>query len=201
MPIASFSFLGFALLVVVIYNCFKGVAWRRSVLFAANIVFLLTYSLNLKTFVPLLSFIICGYVAIRIMQRPHRREIFITVVVLTVLAFIWLKKYTFLPHASFLPFAYLTLGLSFVFFRVMHLIIDSHQGGINDEVGFVSYLNYTLNFTTLVSGPIQSYPDFIGQHLPLVRPELTIINIGNGLERVIVGFFKDSFRAVFSVLV
>jgi len=196
MPIASFSFLGFALLVVVIYNCFKGVAWRRSVLFAANIVFLLTYSLNLKTFVPLLSFIICGYVAIRIMQRPHRREIFITVVVLTVLAFIWLKKYTFLPHASFLPFAYLTLGLSFVFFRVMHLIIDSHQGGINDEVGFVSYLNYTLNFTTLVSGPIQSYPDFIGQHLPLVRPELTIINIGNGLERVIVGFFKVNVIAL-----
>ncbi len=196
MAIASFSFLGFALLVVLIYNSFKSVAWRRSVLFVANIVFLLTYSLSVKTFVPLILFVICGYAAIRVMQRPHRRETFIAAVAVMVLGFVWLKKYTFLPHASFLTFAYMTLGLSFVFFRIMHLIIDSHQGGIRDRVGLVSYLNYTLNFTTFVSGPIQTYPDFIGQHLPVTRPELTIVDVGNGLERVIVGFFKVNVIAL-----
>jgi D-alanyl-lipoteichoic acid acyltransferase DltB (MBOAT superfamily) len=47
----------------------------------------------------------------------------------------------------------------------MHLIIDAHNRDIDRNVGFLSYLHYTLNFTTLVSGPIQRYPEFIDQHL------------------------------------
>lgn len=52
------------------------------------------------------------------------------------------------------------MGLSYVFFRVMHLIIDSHQGDLDGRVGLLSYLNYTLNFTSLTSGPIQRYQDY-----------------------------------------
>ena len=35
----------------------------------------------------------------------------------------------------------------------MHLIIDSHQGDLGGRVDLLSYLNYTLNFTSLTSGP------------------------------------------------
>jgi len=72
----------------------------------------------------------------------------------------------------------------------MHLIIDAHDGNLGRKVGPLEYLNYTLNFTTLVSGPIQRYPEFIDQHLPSQRPPLTLIEMGRGLERVIMGFFK-----------
>jgi D-alanyl-lipoteichoic acid acyltransferase DltB (MBOAT superfamily) len=107
-----------------------------------------------------------------------------------VIAFIWLKKYTFLPDATFLRFAYTTLGLSYIFFRVLHMIIDAHQQELSGPITPLSYLNYTLNFTTLISGPIQRYPEFIEQHLAPVRPPLTLIDMGRAAERIVTGFFK-----------
>ena len=55
--------------------------------------------------------------------------------VVTLAAFFWLKRYSFVPNRTFLPFPYVTVGLSYVFFRVVHLIIDSHQGAIEGRVG------------------------------------------------------------------
>jgi alginate O-acetyltransferase complex protein AlgI len=70
------------------------------------------------------------------------------------------------------------------------LIIDSKDGELPHRLGFVSYLNYTLNFTTFVSGPIQLYQDFAKTHLAPERPPLTIFTIGRAAERIAIGFFK-----------
>ncbi len=190
MTIASFAFLAFSAAVAALYNLLRPAAWRSAVLFAANLVFLASFSHDLRSFVPLLVFLALGYLSIRVMLRPHPRALFSVVLCATVLLFIWLKKYTFLPGRSFLVFAYTTLGLSYIFFRVLHMIIDAHEGSLKEEVTPLAYLNYTLNFTTLISGPIQYYPDFLRQHLAPVRPGLTIQDMGFGLERIVTGFFK-----------
>ena len=41
------------------------------------------------------------------------------IVVLVIFSYIWLKKYTFLPEYTFLRYPYFTLGLSYIFFRVL----------------------------------------------------------------------------------
>ena len=196
MTIASFTFLGFSLAVVLLYNCFASLTWRKWILLLANLAFLSTYSHSLLAFLPFIVFVLSGYLTVQSLERSHSRTAYLWIISGTILGFIWLKKYTFLPHATFLRFAYVTLGLSFIFFRVMHMIIDAHQGSLKAKVALISYLNYTLNFTTLVSGPIQDYPDFIDQHLSPVRPPLTIIDMGNGLERIVVGFFKVNVVAL-----
>jgi D-alanyl-lipoteichoic acid acyltransferase DltB (MBOAT superfamily) len=58
--------------------------------------------------------------------------------------------------------------MSGVLFRIFHLLIDTHQGVIAQFVGLVDYLNYSLNFTSLVSGPIQRFEDFADSQL---RPD------------------------------
>lgn len=201
MTIASFEFLGFALVVALCYNALRGVAWRKLVLLAANLVFLASFSHNPVSFLPLAAFLALGYLAIRLMLKPHSRPLFQGVVLVTILLFIWLKKYTFLPDASFLTFAYTTLGLSYIFFRVMHMIIDAHEGSLKDAVTPLAYLNYTLNFTTLISGPIQLFPDFVHQHLPAIRPRLSLQEMGTGIERIVTGFFKvNVLSLILSVL-
>jgi alginate O-acetyltransferase complex protein AlgI len=190
LTIASFSFLAFALAVILAYNARPSVQWRKWVLLAANLAFLLTFSQSVWAFLPFAAFVGFGYMSVRAMQRSHPKAAYLCIVSGTLLAFFWLKKYTFIPDVSFLRFAYTTLGLSYIFFRVMHLIIDAHQGNLEEKVGLLSYLNFTLNFTTLVSGPIQRYPEFVEQHLAPQRPPLTLIDMGNGLERIAVGFFK-----------
>ncbi len=54
----------------------------------------------------------------------------------------------------------------------------------------ISYLNYTLNFTTLVSGPIQRYQDFAEMELARTPLPLDIIVVGKAFERIVIGFFK-----------
>lgn len=196
MTIASFTFLGFALCVVLLYNAHAALGWRKVILLLANVVFLSTFSHRVLTFVPLAAFLALGYAGVRLMQRAHRKIAFAAFVVGTVAVFFWLKKYTFLPEASFLRHTYTTIGLSYIFFRVVHMIVDAHQGSLEEPVGPTEYLNYTLNFTTLVSGPIQSYPEFAKQHLASVRPPLPIVRMGAGLERIVVGFFKVNVVAL-----
>ena len=42
--------------------------------------------------------------------------------------------------------------------------IDANNKALPERIGFLAYLNYTLNFTTVVSGPIQYYPHFAVAH-------------------------------------
>jgi alginate O-acetyltransferase complex protein AlgI len=50
----------------------------------------------------------------------------------------------------------MTVGLSYIFFRATHLVIDAGQGA-EARIGMVPYLNFTLNFPAIVSGPIQRW--------------------------------------------
>jgi D-alanyl-lipoteichoic acid acyltransferase DltB (MBOAT superfamily) len=201
MYIASFSFLAFALVVILAYNFHPSVSWRKWVLLIANLIFLMTFSQKPLIFVPLGGFLAFGFLSVWAIQRFHSAAAYLWIVFGTLLIFFWLKKYSFLPEVSFLRFTYTTLGLSYIFFRVMHLIIDANGRELGRRVDIISYLNFTLSFTTLVSGPIQRYPEFIEQHLAPLRPSLSIIDIGDGLERIVIGFFKvNVLGLVFSVI-
>ncbi len=191
MASASFRFLAFAVAVIILLNFrARSVVWRQAVLLVASLCFLAFFSTSPRAYLPLAGFLAFGFAGLRAMQRGFRRSAYALFVVGAIAAFVWLKKYTFVPSPLFLPFPYLTLGLSYIFFRVLHLIIEAHDGALPDRVSPVSYLNYTLNFTTLVSGPIQRYDDFAGMQLALQPLPLGAFVAGEAIERIIVGFFK-----------
>lgn len=183
--------------VALCYNLFKPVAWRQTVLLLANLVFLATFVTSPWQYVPFAVFLLYSFLCLRLIQS--RRVKLAPVILLTILVFIWLKKYTFLPSATLLRIVYTTIGLSYIFFRVLHLFIVASEEGLPDGVSFVSYLNYTLNFTTLVSGPIQLYGDFAETHLAPERPPFTIFDLGYAAQRIAIGFFKvEVLSMVFS---
>lgn len=95
----------------------------------------------------------------------------------------------------FLHSAYFTLGLSYIFFRVLHLLIEAGDGGLECNVGFGSYLLYTLNFTTFVSGPIQRYDEFARDQFASEPTPLSIPVVGLQFERIVRGFFKVNVLA------
>jgi alginate O-acetyltransferase complex protein AlgI len=190
MNVASLPFIGFGVLAACAYNLFRPLWWRQWILFIANVLFLATFARSLAAFVPFAAFLLLGYLGVRAMRKPETRWVFVASLIAVILAFVWLKKYTFLPSGSFLRFSYVTIGMSYILFRVLHLMIDAHADGLPANFGPLSYLNYTLNFMTLVSGPIQRYEDFAAAHLAPARPPLTIFMVGEGIHRVVVGFFK-----------
>ena len=65
------------------------------------------------------------------------------------------------------------------------------------NISLVSYLNYTLNFTSLVSGPIQRYNRFASMQLAPTPLPLNIFIVGQALERIISGIFKVNVLSLF----
>ena len=113
-----------------------------------------------------------------------------------IFVYVWLKKYTFLPEGTFLHYPYFMLGLSYIFFRVLHLLIETGDGGEKRHVGLGAYLLYTLNFTTLVTGPIQRYDAFARDQFASEPIALGPRVIGLQLERIVRGFFKVNVLAM-----
>lgn len=185
MTVPSPQFLAFVALAAVLSSAGRGMAWRQGVLLAANLVFLSGFAQDPRAFLPLAGFLALGYAAQSIATGPRTVAFLIGA---TVLVFAWLKRYSFIPAPLFLATPYLLVGLSYIFFRVLHVIIDRHQGAIAERVGPVSYLNYTLNFCALVSGPIQRYEDH--RRMECERLPLTLPIAGRALERVVIGTFK-----------
>jgi D-alanyl-lipoteichoic acid acyltransferase DltB (MBOAT superfamily) len=190
MTIASYQFLAFVLAVALAYNLVSALWWRQGVLLVANGMFLATFATGFGAMIPLSGFLGAGYACLLVAQRRLSRHGFIAVLASLLLLFFWLKRYSFLPAATFLPFRYSVIGLSYIFFRVLQMVLDARGGTLMGRVSPIAYLNYTLNFTSLVSGPIQRFQDYQKQQLSADRPPLSWIAAGRAVERVAAGLFK-----------
>ena len=198
MDSASLQFVLFGLITATLSNLSRSRVWRSIVLMAASLIFLAMLAKSAVVLIPLAAFLLFGYGALAMRERGWSKGAAWTIPAV-ILVYVWLKKYTFLPERSFLHFPYFTLGLSYIFFRVLHLLIEAPDGNVAEEtqhIGFGAYLLYTLNFTTLVSGPIQRYDEFARDQFAVQLPPLGPGVIGLQLERIIRGFFKVNVLAM-----
>jgi alginate O-acetyltransferase complex protein AlgI len=191
----SIQFVLFGLVAALISNLSRSRVWRSAVLFFASLIFLGLLARNPIAFVPLAGFLLLGYAGLLIVERGGSRWL-VACLISVILAYAWLKKYTVFPGGTFLRFPYLTVGLSYIFFRVLHLIIDTGEGDERRHIGSGAYLLYTLNFTTLVSGPIQRYDDFSRDQFADEPIKLGSGIVGLQLERIVRGFFKVNVLAM-----
>jgi alginate O-acetyltransferase complex protein AlgI len=198
MDSASLQFVLFGLIAAALSNLSRSRVWRSVVIMLASLIFLAMLAKSAFVLIPLAAFLFFGYGALAMRERGWPRGAAWSIPAV-ILVYAWLKKYTFLPERFFLHFPYLTLGLSYIFFRVLHLLIEAGEGAGAEEkrhIGVFPYLLYTLNFTTLISGPIQRYDEFARDQFPVQPLPLGPAVIGLQLERIIRGFFKVNVLAM-----
>lgn len=195
MDSATFRFVLFGLGAALISNLSHARLWRSAVLLVCSLLFIGLIERHPLALVPLAGFLALGYVCLLLIKTGWPRPLAWTLPVI-VFTYIWLKKYTFLPEAIFLQSAYFTVGLSYIFFRVMHLLIEAADAEELQHVGIGEYLIYTLNFTTFVSGPIQSYQEFDRDQSSAQLVPLGARVVGLQLERIVRGFFKVNILAM-----
>ena len=159
MEITSVSFLGFVVGVVIVFHLFPSQAYRWSVLAIANVIFLGTYISELQQIGPLLAFLIVSYITIELVHRHRSGVAALIGISLVLVTYVYLKKFSFLGDIYTLRFSYLVVGLSYILFRVLHLIIDIRGRDITGSIKPLAFFNYTCNFLSFVSGPIQLYQD------------------------------------------
>jgi D-alanyl-lipoteichoic acid acyltransferase DltB (MBOAT superfamily) len=195
MDAASFQFVLFGLATALISNFSRSRVWRSIVLLAASLVFLGLLAHNPIVFLPLAGFLLLGYVGLILLEHGWSKWT-VWIILAVLLAYVWLKRYTFFPEGVLLHYPYFTLGLSYIFFRVLHLIIESGDGNDKRHIGLGAYLLYTVNFTTLVSGPIQRYDEFARDQFAIEPIVLGPRTVGLQLERIIRGLFKANVLAM-----
>ncbi|MDD4914741.1 MAG: hypothetical protein PHW13_06860 [Methylococcales bacterium] len=191
MSITSLNFVIFALVSMLAYNLLPVTALRRYAFLAINLAFFSTFSMGtLAAFIPMTAFLAAGYLGICVMQSRWGQKYFWQCMALAIASFFWLKKYTFVPDALLIGGPYMTIGLSYIFFRVMQMLIDAGEKDLPERVKPVDYLNFVLNFTTLISGPIQRYQDFAQSQDENRHRRMTLMQMGIAVERIVVGAFK-----------
>ena len=195
MDTASPQFLLFGLLAAIVSNLNRSPVWRSIVLMTASVIFLGLLDHHPIAFVPLIGFLFLGYAGLVLIGLGFSK-LLIWFLCAVIFAYAVLKKYTVLPEGIFIDFPYFTIGLSYIFFRVMHLLIELADGNENKRLSLGAYLLYTLNFTTLISGPIQRYDEFAKDQFTLEPIELGPRIICLQLERIIRGFFKVNILAM-----
>jgi D-alanyl-lipoteichoic acid acyltransferase DltB (MBOAT superfamily) len=100
--------------------------------------------------------------------------------------FIWLKRYQIVSAVPTFTFAFTVVGLSYILFRVLHILIDVAQGCLR-RPSFIAYLNYIFFFLSLLSGPIQRYEEFAPQ-AEMAPPPLGWDQVNISAKRVVLGY-------------
>lgn len=158
MSLLSAEFLALSAAAIVLLNALRGAA-RTLAFLGLNGVFVESY-LTLTGIASTVAFVLLGYGAARLAERkPGTRPV--TIALMTA-AFVYMRGYGFLDWClpeSLLTRVLATAGLSFLFFKLLHVVVEAGSGTLG-RLSFTEYLNYSFNFTTFLLGPIQRYQDF-----------------------------------------
>lgn len=165
MPFSLMSpeFLALSITTALLLATLRGGA-RQAAFLAANFSFLWVLLLGPQGALSTVGFCLLGYILTRLILRSPRRG-FPASVMAFVLLFIYMQNYYFLQQLApyhMLTNAFRTIGLSFLFFKIVHVMIEARSGTLG-TLELATYINYCLNFTTFMMGPIQRYQDYYAQ--------------------------------------
>jgi alginate O-acetyltransferase complex protein AlgI len=160
MSLTSPLFFAFLATVIVAFHVSDSIAYRRFVLGAANATFIASYLTDFTQILPLLAFLALGYFCVSTLYFRKSPLVLALGVVAILCSYIFLKRFSFFEALGQLPFPYLTIGLSYILFRILHLMVDVKSEDLVERIGPLAFFRFTCNFLCFVSGPIQRYQDF-----------------------------------------
>lgn len=158
--ILSAGFLLLSLVAVLSLTSLRGLP-RQFAFLAINVIFLAVLLLGPIGTATIVVFSLLGYALSRGLLAGRIQGLALPVSGLTVL-FIYMQQYSFLRlllPEHLLSRIFAVVGLSFLFFKIVHVMIESQSRTVG-PLDLLSYLNYCFNFTTFLMGPIQRYPDY-----------------------------------------
>ncbi len=192
MDLISPGFLVFAAVGVLGFHAAPTAFSRKLVLTLLNTVFLATFTSQLGELIPLALFIGCAYGGVLLVNRYKARWLFVTLIVVLVFSFAYLKHYAFLAFLPPLRMAYVTVGMSYILFRCLHLLVDTHQcDEPRDDLEPWTVCNYLMGFLSLTAGPIQRYDEYRPRRRTCTAdPGITSAGALAALGRLVWGLFK-----------
>ena len=155
----------------------------------ANVVFIGSYLDGLEQVLPLLAFLLLGYACLRLVYLQRNMITLVASIPVVLIVYIFLKRFSFVEGLAQLPFPYLIVGMSYILFRMLHLMVDVSAGDLAYRIGPLAFFRYTCNFLCFVSGPIQRFEDFAKMDGVEVVP-LNPTTVYLAFSRIVSGYLK-----------
>jgi alginate O-acetyltransferase complex protein AlgI len=170
--------------------------WRSYFLLIASGVFL-AYSFPLHVLLLLVVSSLVFWAAAKL----EKRQFFLAASVLFVISILAYYKYqalladlshklaAWLPGipAFQVPQLVVPLGISFFTFKLLHYLIEAYRGN-RQQGSYGQFLLYVFLFPILPSGPIERWPNFLGQNRELRGFRWEYLT--EGCQRILTGLFK-----------
>ena len=189
MSLTSPLFFAFLAAIVVAFHLSESIVCRRFVLGAANAIFIASYLTDFSQVVPLLSFLALGYLCVSALYIRQSTLVLALGVISILCSYVFLKRFSFFEGLGQLPFPYVTIGLSYILFRILHIMVDVRSGDLVERIGPLAFFRFTCNFLCFVSGPIQRYQDFSAADGKAAVP-LDSSRVYEAFSRIATGYVK-----------
>lgn len=202
MALSSLEFILLFLPLALLAYLFSPEKMRNLSLFILSLIF---YAWAEPVYIFLLVFLMSltyglGLVIDRCDDQGKKKFIFILGLSLSLLPLVFYKYYGFMidiVNGIFrsnlkikdLP---LPLGLSFYSFKIVSYLSDLYRGRVEVEKNFLDLGLYLAVFPQIGAGPITGYEDF---RPDLKKRKITTMDLGEGMERFILGLAKKAILA------
>ncbi len=196
MNFISFQFFLFILVSLFIFHALHKKINSRFIFLSINITFIYYHLDSLWSFLPFLAFFLVCFTCVKVLEHLPTRISLVSSLICILALFLYLKRYSIISFLPLIERSYLIVGLSYVLFRVLHLLIDIYGRAIKEKISFSAFTNYTLFFLSYISGPIQRYEDFTSQLEGISKKTLSHDDVYQSFSRLLSGYIKIGIISV-----
>jgi alginate O-acetyltransferase complex protein AlgI len=166
MTIVALPFLLTALVSIFLLRLRWLRAWRVEILALASLGFAGAITGSVGDALCLALMTVTGWVAIRRIAHDKRRRVLATAIGCIVAEFILSRQ--ILPQVQAPDWLLVggTVGLSYVMFRIIHMIVDAHGDELPVGLRKRDYVCFLFSYLTFLAGPIQRVQDFAASMAP-----------------------------------
>lgn len=211
--VSGIEFIAATLAAAGMFFYLPAIVLRQGLWAAANFLVLWLVVPNPASWIALAVFLGSGYVVAQALRARPSSWLLASYLVLLVAAFVVLRQYPIVGWVAYvgqiadLPSPWppswqvgnllhvvRIMGLSYIFFRQIHVLVDAAQGQI-ERFSLWSYVNYQVSLFTILAGPIQRFQDF-DQQWRTLEPALTNVHeLLANCQRLLWGVIKIALIA------
>lgn len=182
--LSFFMTLGFILIIAFIMNVFQKSTYYLSLVFSTLMVYFV-FAENPMHLGSILGYVLVGYILMHLSVRlKEHKKTMLLMIFLAGLPLVLVKVL-----AAFKISGLGFLGISYMTFKLIQIIIEIYDGLIEKPMGPLDYVHFLLFFPALSSGPIDRSRRFLEDWKKQRTKDEYLDLAGTGLFRLVLGLF------------
>ncbi len=182
--LSFFMTLGFILIIAFIMNVFQKSTYYLSLVFSTLMVYFV-FAENPMHLGSIIGYVLVGYILMHLSVKfKEHKKTMILMIFLAGLPLVFVKVLAVFKISG-LGF----LGISYMTFKLIQIIIEIYDGLIEKPMGPLDYVHFLLFFPALSSGPIDRSRRFLEDWKKQRTKDEYLELAGTGIFRLVLGLF------------